>query len=146
MRIVIQRIKQASVAIDGEVTSRTGPGLCVFLGIAKGDTPADADHLAEKIAELRIFDDESGKMNRSLAETSREALVVSEFTLYGNCAKGRRPSFSQAAPPEQAESLYRCFIQKLKDLDLKVETGKFQAKMEVSVTNDGPVTFILDSG
>ena len=145
MRIVIQRIRDATVTINGKPTSKSGSGLCVFLGVAKGDTQADADYLAEKIAALRIFDDDSGKMNRSLAETSGEALVVSEFTLYGDCAKGRRPSFSQAAPPEQAESLYHYFIQKLKDLGLKVATGKFQAKMEVSITNDGPVTFVLDS-
>ncbi len=145
MRIVIQRIREARVTIDGEIAAKIGPGLCVFLGIAKGDTRADADYLAGKIAGLRIFDDESGKMNRSVAETSGEALVVSEFTLYGDCAKGRRPSFSQAAPPEQAESLYRYFVQKLQELGLKVATGKFQAKMEVSITNDGPVTFVLDS-
>jgi len=145
VRIVIQRIREARVTIEGEITAKIGPGLCVFLGIAKGDTQADADYLAEKIATLRIFDDDLGKMNRSLAETSGEALVVSEFTLYGDCAKGRRPSFSQAASPEQAESLYRYFIQKLQELGLKVATGKFQAKMEVSITNDGPVTFVLDS-
>ncbi|TAK09223.1 D-tyrosyl-tRNA(Tyr) deacylase [bacterium] len=145
MRIVIQRIREARVTIEGEITAKIGSGLCVFLGIAKGDTQADADYLAEKVAALRIFDDDLGKMNRSLAETSGEALVVSEFTLYGDCTKGRRPSFSQAAPPEQAESLYRYFIQKLQESGLKVATGKFQAKMEVSITNDGPVTFVLDS-
>ncbi len=145
MRIVIQRIREARVTIEGEITAKIGPGLCVFLGIAKGDTQADVDYLAEKIAALRIFDDDLGKMNRSLSEMSGEALVISEFTLYGDCTKGRRPSFSQAASPEQAETLYHHFIQKLKDLGLKVATGKFQAKMEVSITNDGPVTFILDS-
>jgi D-tyrosyl-tRNA(Tyr) deacylase len=145
VRIVIQRIKDATVTINGKVTSKSGSGLCVFLGIAKADTQTDAEYLAEKVAELRIFDDESGKMNRSLRETSGEVLVVSEFTLYGDCGKGRRPSFIQAAPPEEAESLYRHFIQKLQELGLKVATGTFQAKMEVSITNDGPVTFVLDS-
>lgn len=145
MRIVIQRIREASVTIGGEIAAKIGPGLCVFLGIAQGDTQADAYYLAEKIAGLRIFDDESGKMNRSLAETSGEALVVSEFTLYGDCTKGRRPSFSQAAPPQEAEPLYRYFVRRLKDSGLTVAAGKFQAKMEVSITNDGPVTFILDS-
>ena len=145
MRIVIQRIKQARVTVDGEVISKTGPGLCVFLGVAKADTQTDAEYLAEKVTELRILDDESGKMNCSLREMSGEALVISEFTLYGDCGKGRRPSFSQAAPPEEAESLYRHFIQKLQESGLKVATGTFQAKMEVSITNDGPVTFVLDS-
>lgn len=141
----MQRIKEGKVTIAGEEVSRSRAGVCLFLGIAKGDTQADADYLAEKVAEMRIFEDDLGKMNRSLSEMSGEALVISEFTLYGDCTKGRRPSFSQAAPPEQAETLYHHFIQKLKDLGLKVATGKFQAKMEVSITNDGPVTFILDS-
>ncbi len=145
MRIVIQRIKDATVTINGKVTSKSGSGLCVFLGIAKADTQTDAEYLAEKVTELRIFDDESGKMNCSLREMSGEALVISEFTLYGDCSKGRRPSFSRAASPQEAEALYDCFVQRLRESGLKIATGKFQAKMEVSITNDGPVTFVLDS-
>lgn len=145
MRVVIQRVKEANVTIDGKVNSKTGPGLCAFVSMAKGDTRADADYLAEKTAGLRIFDDDSGKMNYSLSQTKGEALVVSEFTLHGDCSKGRRPSFDQAAPPQEAEPLYNYFVQRLKELGLKVATGKFQAKMEVSLTNDGPVTFLLDS-
>ena len=133
------------MSVDGEEIGKVGTGLCLFLGVGKGDTTENADALAEKAAELRIFADENGKMNRSVRDVQREILVVSEFTLYGDCAKGRRPSFSDAAPPEEAERLYDYFVQKLKDLGLKVATGKFQAKMEVGLINDGPVTFILDS-
>ena len=145
MRIVIQRTREARVTIDGEITAKIGSGLCVFIGIAKGDTQEDACHLAEKAAGLRIFEDDTGKFNRSLVEVHGEVLVVSEFTLYGDCTKGRRPSFSQAAPPEEAEALYDCFVQRLRESGLKVATGTFQAKMEVSISNDGPVTFLLDS-
>ena len=145
MRLLIQRVKEAKVSVDGEEIGKVGTGLCLFLGVGKGDTTENADALAEKAAELRIFADENGKMNRSVRDVQREILVVSEFTLYGDCAKGRRPSFSDAAPPEEAERLYDYFVQKLKDLGLKVATGKFQAKMEVGLINDGPVTFILDS-
>ena len=145
MRLLVQRIKEAKVSVGGEGIGKVGAGLCLFLGIAKGDTTENADALAEKIAELRIFEDENGKMNRSVRDVQGEILVVSEFTLHGDCSKGRRPSFSQAAPPEAAEPLYDYFVQRLKDLGLKVATGKFQAKMEVSLINDGPVTFILDS-
>ncbi len=145
MRLLVQRIKEAKVSVGGEEIGKVGAGLCLFLGIAKGDTTENADALAEKIAELRIFEDENGKMNRSVRDVQGEILVVSEFTLHGDCSKGRRPSFSQAAPPEAAEPLYDYFVQRLKDLGLKVATGKFQAKMEVSLINDGPVTFILDT-
>ena len=145
MRLIIQRITEGKVIIEGAVAGTVGPGLCVFLGIAKGDSKEDAGYLAEKVAELRIFEDNAGKMNLSLVEVSGEVLVVSEFTLYGDCTKGRRPSFSQAAPSQEAEILYTYFVQRLKDLGLKVATGKFQAKMEVCIVNDGPVTFILDS-
>ena len=145
MRIVIQRIREARVTIDGEIITKIGPGLCVFLGIAQGDTEEDANYLADKAVELRIFEDAAGKFNRSLLESRGEILVVSEFTLYGDCSKGRRPSFSQAAPPQEAEPLYRYFVQRLKGSGLTVAAGKFQAKMQVSIINDGPVTFILDS-
>ena len=145
MRIVIQRVREARVTIDGEITAKIGLGLCVFLGIAKGDTKEDANYLADKALELRIFKDDTGKFNRSLLEVQGEVLVVSEFTLYGDCSKGRRPSFSQAAPPQEAEMLYHYFVQRLRDSGLKVATGNFQEKMDVSIINDGPVTFILDS-
>lgn len=145
MRVVLQRIKEARVAAGGEEIGRTGAGLCLFIGVARGDTEANADYLAEKIAGLRVFEDEEGKFNRSLADTGGEILVVSEFTLYGECTKGRRPSFSQAAPAEEAERLYNYFVQRLKEMGLKVATGRFQAKMQVAILNDGPVTFLIDS-
>ena len=142
---MVQRIKEGKVTVAGEEISRTGAGLCLFIGIAKGDTEEDACPLTEKAVGLRIFEDDTGKFNRSLREVDGEILLVSEFTLYGDCSKGRRPSFSQAASPQEAEALYDCFVQRLRESGLKVATGKFQAKMEVSITNDGPVTFILDS-
>ena len=145
MRVLIQRIREGKVTVKGEEVGRSQAGLCLFLGIAKGDTKENTDYLAEKIAGLRIFEDDAGKFNRSIADVQGEILMVSEFTLYGDCSKGRRPSFSEAAPPQEAEPLYAYFIQRLKDLGLAVATGTFQAKMEVSITNDGPVTFILDS-
>lgn len=145
MRIVIQRIKEGRVTVGSEEIGRAQGGLCLFLGIAKGDTRENADYLAEKVAGLRIFEDDAGKLNRSISDVEGEILTVSEFTLYGECSKGRRPSFRQAAPPQEAEPLYDYFVQRLKDLGLKVATGRFQAKMEVSITNDGPVTFILES-
>lgn len=129
----------------GEGVGRCGPGLCIYLAIGKGDTENDVRSMVDKVKGLRIFEDGQGKMNRSLTEVGGEILLVSEFTLYGNCKKGRRPSFSEAASPEEAEPLYRCFEQKLRDSGLKVATGIFQAKMEVSTTNDGPLTFILES-
>lgn len=145
MRLVIQRVTEATVAVDGKVISKTGPGVCVFLGIAKGDTRKDADYLAEKAVGLRIFEDSGGKFNRSLLDIGGEVLVVSEFTLYGDCTKGRRPSFNQAAPAEEAEKLYDYFARKLEERGLGVATGKFQAKMDVTIVNNGPVTFLLDS-
>ncbi len=145
MIVLLQRIKEGKVTIGGEQISRTGPGLCLFLGVAKGDTKENADYLVEKAVNLRIFEDETGRFNRSLLEVDGEVLVVSEFTLYGDCTKGRRPSFSRAGPPQEAEMLYNYFVQKLKDLGLKVATGRFQAKMDVSLINDGPVTLILNS-
>lgn len=145
VRLLVQRIQQAKVTIAGEEVGRTGPGLCLFLGVAKGDTQEDANYLVDKAVQLRIFEDHTGKFDRSLLEVHGEVLIVSEFTLYGDCSKGRRPSFSQAAPPREAETLYLCFVQRLKDHGLKVATGKFQSKMEVSITNDGPVTLLLES-
>ena len=145
MRLVVQRINEAKVSVEGTAIGKAGAGLCLFLGVAKEDTTESADRLAEKIADLRIFDDENGKMNRSVTDIRGEILLISEFTLYGDCAKGRRPSFSRAAAASEAERLYDYFARKLKDLGLQVATGKFQAKMEVSLVNNGPVTLILDS-
>jgi D-tyrosyl-tRNA(Tyr) deacylase len=144
MRVLVQRVTQAKVTVKGAEVGRVGAGLCLFLGVAKDDTGENAGYLAGKIAGMRIFEDESGKMNRSLQEIGGEVLVVSEFTLYGDCSRGKRPSFSQAASPEEAHRLYDSFVLKLKDLGLKVAAGKFQTKMEVSLVNDGPVTLIID--
>ncbi len=132
--------------MTGEEISRIGPGLCLFLGVARGDTEHDVGYLAEKAVGLRIFEDESGKLNRSLLEVKGEILLVSEFTLYGDCAKGKRPSFSLAASPQEARKLYDDFAHRLADLGFKPATGRFQADMEVTIVNDGPVTLILESG
>ena len=133
------------MTVAGETVGETGPGLCLFLGVAVGDSPASADNLAAKAAELRIFEDESGKLNRSVKDIGGEILVVSEFTLYGDAAKGRRPSFSRAAPPEEARRLYDYFVERLAACGLRVATGAFQTHMEVSLVNDGPVTLMLES-
>lgn len=145
MRAVIQRVSRAEVNVAGQPIASIGPGLCVFLGIGKDDGPSNADHLAEKIKNLRIFEDENGKMNRSVEEVQEEVLVVSQFTLYGDCRKGNRPSFSDAAPPDVAEKLYDYFVQRLRNAGLKVETGQFKARMDVTLTNDGPVTLIVET-
>ena len=145
MRAVIQRVSRAGVSIAGEPIGRIGHGLCVFLGIGKNDGESNADHLAEKIKNLRIFEDENGKMNRSVEEVREEILVVSQFTLYGDCRKGNRPSFSDAAPPDEAEKLYEYFLGRLRGAGLIVATGQFKARMEVALTNDGPVTFIVET-
>jgi len=145
MRLIIQRVTEAKVTVRGDEIGKIGSGLCLFLGIAKGDTAGDADYLSQKAMELRIFEDDAGKFSRSLIDVRGEIVVVSEFTLYGDCTKGRRPSFSQAASPEEAEELYDYFVKKLQERGLKVATGQFQAKMEVTLINSGPVTFILDS-
>jgi D-aminoacyl-tRNA deacylase len=145
MRAVIQRVSLAEVKVAGEPVGRIGHGLCVFLGIGKNDGESNADHLAEKIKNLRIFEDENGKMNRSAEEAREEILVVSQFTLYGDCRKGNRPSFSDAAPPDAAERLYEYFVQRLRGAGLRVETGQFKARMDVTLTNDGPVTFIVET-
>ncbi len=144
MKAVIQRVSTASVTVDNTVVGRIGAGILVLLGVEKGDNEAAADWLAEKIVALRIFEDEQGKMNRSLLETGGSLLVVSQFTLAGNCAKGRRPSFDTAAPPQEGKRLYDYFVEAAKKLAVPVETGIFQADMQVALVNDGPVTFILE--
>ena len=145
MKAVIQRVSRAKVEVGGETVGRIGKGILVLLGVEKGDGERDADWLAEKIASLRIFEDEAGKMNLSVRETGGAILAVSQFTLAGNCAKGRRPSFDTAAPPAEANRLYEYFVGKLRETGLPVETGVFQAMMQVELVNDGPVTFILES-
>jgi len=145
MRAVIQRVTKASVEVDGAVTGRIDCGLLVLLGVSKTDSASDADFLAAKISGLRIFADELGKMNRSIVEAGGSLLVVSQFTLYGDTRKGRRPGFDLAAPPEQARALYEHFVAAARLTGMPVETGVFQAHMLVSLTNDGPVTFIVES-
>ncbi len=145
MRLVIQRVSQAKVTVHGKEVGALGPGLCLFLGVAKGDTEEDSTYLVQKSVELRIFEDDEGKFNRTLLDMGGEILVVSQFTIYGDCTKGRRPSFSHAASPEEAERLYQQFVQQLREKGPRVATGQFQAKMEVSLVNSGPVTFIIDS-
>lgn len=146
MRAVVQRVSAASVTVEGRKVGTIGPGLLVLLGVARGDIEKDGEYLAEKLAGLRIFEDEEEKMNRSVAQIGGSILLVSQFTLYGDVRHGRRPSFTQAAPPEEANRLYEDLAQKLRDKGLTVETGQFQAHMEVSLVNDGPVTILLDSG
>jgi D-aminoacyl-tRNA deacylase len=138
-------VSQAEVTVDGRSLGTIGPGLCVFLGVGKDDGPRNAEYLAEKIKNMRIFEDSNGKMNRSLLEVQKGMLVVSQFTLYGDCKKGNRPSFSDAAAPAEAEKLYEHFVQRLRDAGLAVATGLFGARMNVALTNDGPVTFILEA-
>ncbi len=145
MKAVVQRVVEARVEVDGEIAGAIGRGLLVLLGVAKTDTEADAAYLADKIVGLRIFPDEAGKMNRSVAEAGGDLLVVSQFTLYGDTRKGRRPSFDHAAPPEHACSLYEQFVRFCRDTGLTVRTGVFQAMMSVHLINDGPVTLICES-
>ena len=145
MRAVVQRVREASVQVDGEVVGRIGRGLLVLLGVGQQDEPGDAVYLADKIVNLRIFADDQGKMNRSLADVGGALLVVSQFTLWGDCRKGRRPSFVAAAEPEKARALYQVFIRHAADLGAEVATGRFQELMLVSLVNDGPVTLLLDS-
>jgi D-tyrosyl-tRNA(Tyr) deacylase len=145
MRVVIQRVKSASVMVEGERISEIRQGLLIFLGVAQEDTSNDVDYLANKIANLRIFEDKAGRMNRSLLESGGEILVVSQFTLYGDCRKGRRPSFIAAAHPDKGIILYQEFIEAITKLGVPVKTGIFQAMMDVELINDGPVTIMLDS-
>lgn len=145
MRAILQRVSEATVAVDGQVVGRTGPGLLVLLGAGHGDSAAEARLLAEKTAQLRIFGDDDGKFNRSLLDIAGGALVVSQFTLFADTRKGRRPSFTDAAPPELAAPLVAAYCDALRALGVPVETGVFGAAMRVSLVNDGPVTIILDS-
>ncbi len=145
MRAVIQRVKSASVAVADDTIGRIDKGLLVFLAVAKEDQEEDADYLVNKIAHLRVFEDVDGKMNLSALQTSAEILLISQFTLYGDCRKGRRPSFDKAASPAEGETLYQYFVSQISALGLKVETGRFQAMMDVSLVNDGPVTLIIES-
>jgi len=145
MKAVIQRVKESSVSIENEIIGSIKRGLLILLGVAKGDQKAEADYLSEKVANLRIFEDENGKMNRSLLETGGEALVISQFTLLGDCRKGRRPSFIAAAEPEDANLLYEYFANRLGDKGISVQKGKFRAMMDVALVNDGPVTLIVES-
>jgi len=146
MKAVIQRVKSASVTVDGVEISRIGRGLAILFGVGKGDDESGLKKLADKIANLRIFEDEQGKMNLSLLDIKSEALVVSQFTLYADCRKGRRPGFDMAAAPDQAEMLYNRFVNELRNAGVPVKTGRFQAKMLFEIENDGPVTIILDTG
>ena len=145
MKAVIQRVKESSVSVQGEIIGSIKRGLLILLGIAKGDQKTEADYLSEKVANLRIFEDANGKMNLSLLETGGEALVISQFTLLGDCRKGRRPSFIAAAEPEDANLLYEYFANRLEDKGISVQTGKFRAMMDVALINDGPVTLIVES-
>jgi D-tyrosyl-tRNA(Tyr) deacylase len=145
MRLVIQRVREARVDVEGACRGSIGPGLVVLVAVARSDTAADADYLVEKLLGLRIFNDEAGKMNRSVLETGGGLLVVSNFTLYGDCSKGRRPGFDLAAAPEDARDLYEYFVGKLGGRGVAVETGVFQASMAVHLVNDGPVTLICES-
>ena len=145
MRAVLQRVTSARVKVDGRTVGQIGAGLLVFAGVERGDGPEDIKYTAGKIKDLRIFEDEAGKMNRSIAEAGGAVLVVSQFTLCGDCRKGRRPSFDDAEAPASAKPLYESLVAGLRALDLKVETGEFQANMDVELVNDGPVTLMLDS-
>ena len=145
MRAVIQRVQEARVEVDGEVIGKIGQGFLVLLGVRKDDTEEDVRYLADKVTGLRIFEDEAGKMNLSISEVKGEILAVSQFTLYGDCRKGRRPSFDEAAPPDVAERLYELFVEEIRKSGIKVETGKFRALMDVHLINSGPVTILLDS-
>ena len=145
MRAVVQRVNRASVKVVGEITGEIGHGLLVLLGVQQEDVEADADYLAEKIAGLRIFEDDAGKMNLSVVDISGALLAVSQFTLFGDVRRGKRPSFDAAARPERARELYEYFVGRIRALGLRCETGRFQAMMDVDLVNSGPVTILLDS-
>jgi D-aminoacyl-tRNA deacylase len=145
MRAVVQRVSRAQVSLNGEIAGKIGSGLLVLLGVAIGDTEADADYLVSKIAGLRIFEDENGKMNLAVADAGGEVLAVSQFTLYGDVRRGKRPSFDAAAPPELARRLYEYFVARMRSTGLNCKTGRFQEMMQVELVNEGPVTILLDS-
>jgi len=145
MRVVIQRVTSAHVAIEGQIVGAIANGLLVFVGVTQTDNQTDADYLADKVIHLRIFQDADQRMNRSIMETGGAILVVSQFTLYGDCRKGRRPSFDEAAPASQAKGLYYYFVERLRASNTNVQTGVFQAEMAVHLVNDGPVTLVVDS-
>jgi len=145
MRAAVQRVSRAQVVVNGEVAGEIGLGLLVLLGVGREDTEADAVYLADKIAGLRIFEDDEGKINRSVQEAGGSVLAVSQFTLYGDVRRGKRPSFDGAAAPEQARQLYEFFVEKIRAAGLRCETGRFQAMMQVELVNEGPVTILLDS-
>lgn len=145
MRAVVQRVTKSSVTVDGMLTGKSGQGLMVLIGVADGDTEQDAAYIADKITGLRIFEDEAGKMNRCVIDVGGEILAVSQFTLLGDARKGKRPSFTKAAPPEEAKALYQTVIERMKERGIHVEEGVFQAEMLVEIHNDGPVTILLDS-
>jgi D-tyrosyl-tRNA(Tyr) deacylase len=145
VRAVVQRVAEASCRVEGEIVGAIGPGLVVLLGVGQRDTDAEAEYLADKVLNLRIFSDEEGLMNRSVLDTGGGLLVVSQFTLLGDARKGRRPSYSEAAPPEEAHRLYERFVERLRPSGLRVATGVFRAMMDVALVNHGPVTLLLDS-
>jgi len=145
MRVVIQRVSEASVRVNESTTGSIGRGLVILIGIGQQDTEADADYLIDKLFSLRIFPDENGKMNRNVQEAGGSLLLVSQFTLYGDCRRGRRPSFDRAAPPERAQALYKYFVESARRGPVPVETGIFQASMQVQLVNEGPVTLLMDS-
>jgi len=145
MRAVVQRVSRAKVTVDGEITGEIGAGLLVLLGVGSGDTRAEADYLADKIVGLRIFEDPGGKMNLSVVDSGGAVLAVSQFTLYGDVRRGKRPSFDAAAPPQAARALYEYFVEKIRAAGLRCETGRFQETMQVELANEGPVTILLDS-
>ncbi len=145
MRAVVQRVAEAHVSVGRETVGQIGPGLCILLGVGNQDDERNADTLADKIKNLRIFEDDRGKMNRTVSDCGGEVLVISQFTLYGDCRKGNRPSFTDAAPADTADRLYQHFTDRLRATGLKVATGRFQAHMRVALVNDGPVTFVLEN-
>lgn len=146
MRAVVQRVSRAKVTVNGEISGEIGVGLLILLGVGRDDREADATYLAEKICGLRIFEDDQGKMNRSVVDVGGSVLAVSQFTLYGDVRRGKRPSFDAAAPPEKARMLYEFFVERIHATGLKCETGRFQEMMQVALVNEGPVTILLDSG
>jgi len=145
MRVVLQRVSRAAVRADGETIAEIGKGFLILVGVRNGDTEKEAEYLAEKCFGLRVFDDQEGKMNLAMAEVGGSVLAVSQFTVYGDCRKGRRPSFTNAAPSEVGEKLYEHFVSRLRDCGALVQIGKFGARMQVELVNDGPVTFVIDS-